>query len=113
MSTTDTEAPVIPDPVAIDDLVDTLETIREAEIKKLKEAAEQWQRIHDGAQERIKARLGEAEAGTLNGHTAVTWKHRHVSRVDATKLRESLGDELLRAQGFLKDSIERRFELVD
>ena len=98
-----------PTVIPLDDLADDLETYRLA-----KAEAAKWKAVQDAAARKIQERLGDATEGTVNGHKVVTWGWRYPERVDASKLRAALGDELLRAQGFLKKSAgERRFEVED
>jgi hypothetical protein len=106
-----TETPTTAPPVVpLDDLADDLETYRlaKAEIAK-------WKSVQEAAARKIQERLGDAVEGTIDGHKVVSWGWRYPERVDVKKLREKLGDELLRAQGFLKVNPqgERRFEVED
>lgn len=120
MTTPETTEPVAepaaaPPSVPVDDLVDALATFRlaKAELAKLKEASTQWEGVRDSARRRIEDRLGDVEEGTVDGRTVVKFPHREVWRVDATKLRAELTDDVLKAQGYLKRSVERRFEVTD
>lgn len=101
--------PTIQQQVAqLDDLADVRETLRLA-----KEEQAKWKAVADAATEKIKERMGDAEVGTIAGRDAVKFSSRVVTRLDAPKMRADMGDDLLRAQGYLKTTIERRFELVD
>lgn len=95
-------------PVPIDDLADDLETIRLAKAEQRK-----WRDVQDAATEKVKERLGEAEVGTIGGRTAVRMPHREVTRVSVAKLRADMSDSLLATRGYLRTTVERRFELVD
>jgi hypothetical protein len=94
--------------VRLDDLADVRETLLLAKAEQ-----EKWKAVASAASDKIKERMGSAEYGTIAGRTAVTYKTRTVTRLDAPKLRADMGDDLLRQQGYLKTSTERRFELVD
>lgn len=98
----------IPMTVPVDDLADDLETIRLAKAEQRK-----WRDVQDAATEKVKERLGEAEVGTVGGRTAVKMSHRDVTRVNVAKLRADMSDELLAARGYLRTTVERRFELTD
>jgi hypothetical protein len=95
-------------PVQLDDLADVRETLRLA-----KEEQAKWKAVADAAAEKIKERMGDAEIGTIAGREAVRFKHRTVTRLNTTKMRADMGDELLAQQGYLTTTTERRFEIVD
>ena len=71
----------------------------------------EWSEKADIAAEQIKAQLGDAQVGLVNGRETVRYTVVETTRLDTKKLREVLSDEVLAP--FETTSTSRRFTLVD
>lgn len=94
------------EPVDLTDIADTLETYRQAKAEIAK-----WKDVAAAAEERIKAKLGDAETGKIHGLTAVTWKMHDDTRLDTKRLRADLPPALLAP--YMTTKPVRRFEVRD
>ena len=74
-----------PDPDAVVELDDCAELV--AELRQLKADAAAVDRQLKRTENALKARLGNAEAGTLNGQPVVTWRGQDRHGIDITRLR--------------------------
>ena len=61
--------------------------------------------------EQVKAALGDAEIGLVNGKEAVRWTTVESHRIDTKKIREMLPPEMVEKLEVL--SVSRRFTIVD
>jgi hypothetical protein len=75
-----------------------------AKIKEFTEKA-------DRAQEQVKAALGDCETGLVNGREAIRWSTVESKRIDLTKLRSLLPQQVLDLVEVI--SVTRRFSIVD
>lgn len=76
-----------------------------------KAKVKEWSEKADIYAEQIKAQLGDAEIGLINGRESVRWTSVTSQRVDIAKLREVISPEVLAP--FVKESISRRFTIVE
>ena len=93
-------------PVELDDLAGILENIRIA-----KHNAQSWREVAETLMADVKARVGEAEVGTVGGQPVVRHSTRTVTRVDAKRLRAELPEPVLAP--YLNVTTEHRYELVE
>jgi hypothetical protein len=93
-------------PVALDDLALILENIRIA-----KHNARSWSEVAETLMADVKARVGEAEVGTVGGEPVVRHSVRTVTRLDSKRLRAELPEPVLAP--YLNVSTEHRYELVE
>jgi len=71
----------------------------------------EWQEKADIAAEQVKAALGDAEIGLVNGRESVRWTTVETTRIDAKKCRELLpADIVARIESV---SVSRRFSIID
>jgi predicted phage-related endonuclease len=71
----------------------------------------EWQEKADIAAEQVKAALGDAEIGLVNGRESVRWTTVETTRIDAKKCRELLpADIVARIESV---SVTRRFSIID
>lgn len=73
--------------VEIDQLADRLDALKSAKLMA-KEADERVEAITN----ELRAALGDAEAGTIAGQTAITWKSSFTSRLDTKRLKSEMPD---------------------
>ena len=71
----------------------------------------EWQEKADIAQEQVKAALGDAEIGLVNGREAVRWTTVESSRIDIKKIRELLPEDLV--SKLETTTVTRRFTIVE
>lgn len=71
----------------------------------------EWQEKADIAQEQVKASLGDAEIGLVNGREAVRWTTVESHRIDTAKIRELLPADLV--SKLETAVITRRFTIVE
>ena len=71
----------------------------------------EWQEKADIAAEQVKAAMGDAEIGLVNGREAVRWTSYETRRIDTKKIRELLTPE--QAAGLETVTITRRFSIVE
>ena len=71
----------------------------------------EWQEKADIAQEQVKAALGDAEIGLVNGREAVRWTTVESSRIDTKKIRELLPEDLVAKLEIT--TVTRRFTIVE
>lgn len=92
-------------PVALDGLRDQLNaySLASAEIEK-------WTAIRTAAQDAIKAALGDAEVGTVDGVKAVTWATAERTTVDTKRLQADLPADVLAP--YLRTITVRTFKLT-
>lgn len=76
-----------------------------------KAKVKEWQEKADIAGEQVKASLGDAEIGLVNGKESVRWSTVESRRVDVKKLRELLPEETVAALETV--TISRRFSVVE
>ena len=70
-----------------------------------------WEEKADVAAEQVKAAMGEAQVGLVNGREAVRWTTVETKRIDAKKVRELLPENLW--EKFETSSVSRRFTIVE
>ena len=71
----------------------------------------EWEEKADIAAEQVKAAMGEAQVGLVNGREAVRWTTVETKRIDTKKVRELLPENLW--EKFETSSISRRFTIVE
>ena len=76
-----------------------------------KAKVKEWSERADIYAEQIKAQLGDAEIGLINGKESVRWTSVISERVDVKKLREVIPAETLAP--FVVETVSRRFTIVD
>ena len=76
-----------------------------------KAKVKEWTEKADIAAEQVKAALGDAEIGLVNGKEAVRWTIVESHRIDTKKIREMLPPEMVEKLEVL--SVSRRFTIVD
>lgn len=85
---------------------DAVETIRlaDAEITK-------WKAVKEAAVEKVKAALGDAEEGTIDGHTVVSYAPHVRTDMDTKRLRDEIPQAIWKV--YMRSSVVRPFKLVD
>jgi len=71
----------------------------------------EWEEKADIAAEQVKAALGDAQIGLVNGREAVRWTTVETKRIDPKKVRELLPENLW--EKFETASVSRRFMIVE
>jgi predicted phage-related endonuclease len=71
----------------------------------------EWEEKADIAAEQVKAALGDAQVGLVNGKEAVRWTTVESKRIDAKKVRELLPENLW--DRFETTLVSRRFTIVE
>jgi predicted phage-related endonuclease len=71
----------------------------------------EWEEKADIAAEQVKAALGDAQVGLVNGREAVRWTTVETKRIDPKKVRELLPENLW--EKFETASVSRRFMIVE
>ena len=71
----------------------------------------EWEEKADIAAEQVKAAMGEAQVGLVNGREAVRWTTVETKLIDAKKVRELLPENLW--EKFETSSVSRRFTIVE
>ena len=71
----------------------------------------EWEEKADIAAEQVKAALGDAQIGLVNGKEAVRWTTVDSKRIDAKKVRELLPKNLW--EKFETATVSRRFTIVE
>ena len=71
----------------------------------------EWEEKADIAAEQVKAAMGEAQVGLVNGREAVRWTTVETKRIDTKKVRELLPENLW--EKFETSSVSRRFTIVE
>jgi len=71
----------------------------------------EWQEKADIAAEQVKASLGDAEIGLVNGRESVRWTSVETTRIDAKKCRELLPADIVAKIESV--TISRRFSIID
>jgi len=92
--------------VPLDDLRLILENIRIA-----KQNARSWAEVAENLMADVKARVGDADQGTVDGKPVVRHSIRHVTRLDSKRLRAELPEPVLAP--YLNTTDEHRYELLE
>lgn len=71
----------------------------------------EWEEKADVAAEQVKAAMGDAQVGLVNGREAVRWTTVESKRIDPKKVRELLPENLW--EKFETSSVSRRFTIVE
>ena len=71
----------------------------------------EWEEKADIAAEQVKAAMGDAQVGLVNGREAVRWTTVETKRIDTKKVRELLPKNLW--EKFETSSVSRRFTIVE
>ena len=71
----------------------------------------EWEEKADIAAEQVKAAMGDAQVGLVNGREAVRWTTVETKRIDTKKVRELLPENLW--EKFETSSVSRRFTIVE
>jgi predicted phage-related endonuclease len=71
----------------------------------------EWEEKADIAAEQVKAALGDAQIGLVNGKEAVRWTVVESKRIDAKKVRELLPENLW--EKFETATVSRRFTIIE
>ena len=92
-------------PKPIDELATYIDLMKTAQQDKARA-----QEIIDRCRELIEEALGDHEAGTIDGHVAVTWKHVTSRRLNQAAVKQHLDDATL--EQCMTTTTSRRFTII-